>query len=170
MLRYFIDQDNFFKKLDYTMYNGFRNKLCGLINIFIILKNSWIIVSENEILSKALELNSYDKDSGWRYEWLVKLLKQYWIKASIINTKIFHYLFLKKIFLNLNINYELYIASIKTDFNENHLILIEKFTNNNIYYKSVWTEKNKSICNWVIHYDLFKKIYNKRGILIKINH
>jgi len=38
-MNFFINQVEFFQKLDKNKYSDFENNLCGLINIFIILKN-----------------------------------------------------------------------------------------------------------------------------------
>ncbi len=172
-MTYFTTQKDFFQKLDNKKYSSFENNLCWLINIFIILKNYWINISEKEIFQKALELNSFDKNFWWKYEWLIKLFDFYnnfltnnfnsFKNIKIFDTRIFHNFRLKKIFNNFK--NKIFIASVK--FDENHLIIIEKIINNTIYYKSVWTKNKEAEKNWKIKINNFFEIYNKRGILIK---
>ena len=172
-MKFFINQTQFFQKLDKNKYSDFENNLSGLINIFIILKNYWIDIYETEILEKSLKLNAFKKNIGWKYSWLIELFNFYknisknnfnfLVDINIFNTSFFHNFKLKKIFYNFENKY--FIASV--NFWENHLIIIEKVINNIIYYKSVWTKYKKSEENWKINFKDFFKIYNKRWILIE---
>ncbi len=176
----FITQKQFFEKLDKNKYSGFENKLCWLVDIFIILSDFWVKISETEIMQKALEMNVYDENLGWKYDWLIKIFNFYYnsllienssslnnknLKIKIFDTKFFHNKKLEKIFYNFE--NKIFLASIVLD--ENHLIIIEKVEYNNIYYKSVWTKKFEAKENWIIKMNDFFKVYNKRGILIEKN-
>jgi hypothetical protein len=163
----FTNQKQFFEKIKSEKNKNFENNLCWLINIFIILKNFWINISEKEIYEKALEINAYQENFGWKYEWLIKIFNYFNtnknIKIKIFDPKFFHNTKLEKIFFNWENC--IFIASIALD--ENHLIIIEKVKFNNIYYKSVWTKNFEAKENWVIKINDFFKIYNKRWILIE---
>jgi len=172
-MNYFTTQKDFFQKLDIEKYSNFENNLCWLINIFILLKNIWINISEKEIFEKSLEINAFDENIWWKYDWLIELFNFYInnllynkLKKNIImkvfSSRFFHNYKLKKIFNNFENN--IYIASVK--FWENHLIIIEKTDKNFIYYKSIWTKYKIAKNNWKMRLDIFFEIYNKRWILI----
>lgn len=168
-MNYFTTQKDFFEKLDKIKYKKFKNNLCWLINIFIVLKSIWINISEKEIFEKSLEINAFDENIWWKYNKLIYLFNSYnslstesFNPLQIFDTKFFHNFRLKKIFNNFENN--IYIASV--NFWENHLIIIEKTDKNFIYYKSVWTKNKIAENNWKINFIDFFKIYNKRGILI----
>jgi len=165
-MEFFTTQKQFFEKLDTEKYKKFENNLCWLINIFIILRNFWSEILEKEIFDKALEINAFDENLGWKYDKLIELFKFYNkknVEIKIFDTKFFHNRKLEKIFYNWENT--IYIASIKLD--ENHLIIIEDIKYNNIYYKSVWTKNFEDKENWIIKMNNFLKVYNKRWILIK---
>lgn len=166
MINFFINQNLFFSKIYSEKYKEFENNLCWLINIFIILKNLWFNLSEKEIFEKSLEFKAYDSKYWWKYLWLIKILNNYWVKAKILNLRFFHIFFLKKILKNLKKSNTIFMASIKSLEEENHLIIIEDFKNNIIFYKSVWTKNSLPIEKWKINLDDFIDIYNKRWIII----
>jgi len=166
MINFFRNQKQFFRKIDFDKYSEFENNLCWLINIFIILKNLWFSLSEKEIFEKSLEIKAYDSKYWWKYLWLIKILNNYWVKAKILNLRFFHIFFLNKILKKLKKNNTIFMASIKSWKEENHLIIIENFENNTIFYKSVWTKNSLHIENWKIILDDFIDIYNKRWIIV----
>ena len=174
-MKFFTTQKEFFQKLDKAKYWEFENNLCWLINIFIILKNYWINISEEEIFEKALEINAFDEKFGWKYNKLIELFNFYnSLRAEgfsplnnikIFDTRFFHNFKLKNIFKNFE--NKIFLASV--NFWENHLIIIEKIDKNFIYYKSVWTKIKKPKENWKIEKNNFWNIYNKRWIFIDKN-
>lgn len=166
MFNYFIDQIQFFNNLDYSKYKNFKYNLCWLTNIYIILKNLWFNMSENDILKKSIELNAYDDKYWWKYKELIWLLKIYWINAKIFKSKICHNYILKNKLKKITDRKYIYIASVKYINNENHLIIIDNFLDDIIFYKSVWTKNSNPIENWKINYNKFINIYNKRWIII----
>jgi len=174
-MKFFTTQKEFFQKLNKEKYREFENNLCWLINIFIILKNSWINITEKDFFKKALELNAFDEKFGWKYSKLIELFNFYnnlstenfnsLKNIKIFDTRFFHNFRLKKIFNNFE--NKIFIASV--NFGENHLIVIEKIDKNLIYYKSVWTKTKKPEENWKIEKNNFWNIYNKRWIVIEKN-
>lgn len=167
MLKFFIDQEHFFDKLDSKKYINYKFNLCWLINVFIFLINDWILITENEILTKALELDAYNENYWWKYIKLIKLLKYYWVNAKIFKIRFFHNYFLKKFLIKLKKGNIIFMASVNLN-DENHLIMIENFDDNVIYYKSVWSKKIPSNEFWIMSYEKFKDIYNKRWIIINL--
>ncbi len=168
---FFTTQKDFFDKIDKTKFFDYENNLCGIVDIFIILKNFWINLSENEIFEKSLEFWAYDERTWWKYKNLLQIL-EYYLKqnnifykySKIFNSKFFHNFRFIRILKNLNWN--IVISSIKLD--ENHLIILEKFEDNFVFYSSVWTKKSIWEQNIKIYLKDFLKIYNKRSIIIKI--
>lgn len=165
MLNFFINQEQFFNNLDQTKYSYFKFNLCWLINVYIIIKNRWINVTETQLLEKSIELNAYDEIKWWKYLELTKLLNNFKINSKVFKWKLLHNYLLKKELLKLKANKNMYIASVNLDW-ENHLIIIDSFIDNFVFYMSVWTKTISAQENWKISYNEFKKNYNKRGILI----
>ena len=175
-MKFFTSQKEFFEKINSEKNKNFENNLCWLVNIFIILKNNWVKISEKEIFDKAIEINAFEEKIGWKYEKLIELFNFYnnsplapllsnrW-GMYIFDTRFFHNFRLKKIFKNFK--NKIFMASV--DFWVNHLIIIEKIEKNIIFYKSVWTKNKEAKNNWKINFEDFFKIYNKRGILVNEN-
>lgn len=170
-MEYFIDQKDFYKNLDLSKFKDFENNLCWIINVFIILRNLWLNIWENEILEQSLKIKAYDNKKWWIYQKLIDLLKYYlnennieYNKIEIFDTKFFHKFRLKNLFRKFGNT--IFIASVKMD--ENHLIIIDKVINKQIFYKSVWTSNSDANKNWVIEFDDFFRTYNKRWIVISL--
>ena len=172
IMKFFTSQKEFFEKINSEKNKNFENNLCWLVNIFIILKNNWVKISEKEIFDKAIEINAFGENIGWKYGKLIELFNFYWNLSTegfnplyIFDARFFHNFRLKKIFKNFE--NKIFMASV--DFWENHLIIIEKIEKNIIFYKSVWTKDKEAKNNWKINFEDFFKIYNKRGILVNKN-
>jgi len=170
-MNYLTTQKEFFQKLDTEKYREFENNLCGIINIFLVLKDLGSEVSEQKIFDKALKINAFDVILWWKHDKLMLIFSYFCYKegiayrsAEVFDWKFLHNRKMKKIFFNFD--KQIYIASIKLD--ENHLIIIDRVEYNNIYYSSVWTKEFEPVENKIIKIDDFFEVYNKRGILIKL--
>ncbi len=170
-MKYFTTQKEFFQKLDIEKYRSFENNLCWIINIFIVLKNLGINISEQEVFDRAMNVWAYTNNVWWKYEKLMLIFSHFCYKyeisyksAEVFDWKFLHNRKMKKIFFNFN--KQIYIASIKLD--TNHLIIIDRVEYNNIYYSSVWTKEFEPKQNQIIKMDDFFDVYNGRWILIKL--
>lgn len=170
-MKNFITQQEFFEKLDAWKYGFMKNNLCGLASIFIVLKDLGAQISEQEVFDKALNLDAYDRILWWKHERLMLVFNYFANKSGITykSTETFDWKFLhnrkiKKIFFNFD--KQIYLASINLD--ENHFVILDKVDYNNIYYTSVWTKEYEPKQNHIIKIDDFFRVYNKRGILIKL--
>ncbi len=166
-----ITQKEFFEKIDSKRHWFLKNNLCWVVNIFLILKELWGNITEQEVFDKSLDLDWYDKELWWKHERLMLVFNYFANKLDINykSTEAFDWKFLhnrkmKKIFFNFD--KQIYIASIKLDVS--HFIIIDKVEYNNIYYTSVWTKQYEPKQNQIIKMDDFFKVYNKRGILINL--